>query len=126
MSSRLLLKNEGAAGSDRVVDHLEHRSAASEAEQMSRPGHRSAIGAIRDDLQTSATAGEPHLVVKTTCAGFGPGAPWSGLGPEFLLSVGKAGWSETYRTLHNNDPANSATRRNASLQRSPSQKEWGR
>ena len=70
MSSRLLLKNEGAAGSDRVVDHLEHRSAASEAEQMSRPGHRSALGATRDDLQTSATAGEPDLVVQSDLRGF--------------------------------------------------------
>ena len=67
---RLLVNLEGAAGSDRVVDHLEHRSAASEAEQMSRPGLRSALGATRDDLQPSATAGEPDLVVQRVLRGF--------------------------------------------------------
>ena len=34
-SSHMLLNLEGVAGSDGVVDYLEHRSAASEAEEMS-------------------------------------------------------------------------------------------
>ena len=63
-SSRLLLNLEGVAGSDGVVDALEHRSDGSQAEQMRCPDRRSALAAGSDDSPVSATAGGPALVVR--------------------------------------------------------------
>ena len=91
-SSRLLLNLEGVAGSDGVVDALEHRSDGSQAEQMRCPDRRSALAAGSDDSPVSATAGGPALVVRGDFVGSAPGAPESAWDQSCLLSVGKAGW----------------------------------
>ena len=76
-SSRLLLNLEGVAGSDGVVDALEHRSDGSQAEQMRCPDRRSALAAGSDDSPVSATAGGPALVVRGDFVGSAPGTPES-------------------------------------------------
>ena len=80
-SSRLLLNLEGVAGSDGVVDALEHRSDGSQAEQMRCTDRRSALAAGSDDSPVSATAGGPALVVRGDFLGSARGGPHDRLEP---------------------------------------------
>ena len=62
--SLVVQSRDGAAATARAVYCLQKRCDASQAEEMSRPGHRSALGAGGDVFPVSATAGGLDLVVQ--------------------------------------------------------------